>query len=311
MAVWQIGPGAWPNLSTVLAQGAQAFDTVMLLQSGSPHAGADVRLPFPLHFVGEPGAEPVVWQGSGGYSNRLLWLRDVFAAAAGVMWIENLSLAPVGANTGIILSTTSFADGEFVLHFHQCRTSGGPLIAAGDNATTKHRIVLDRCYLHAASYPHMLDFESVDDEVYFRRCEGQSASAFALRSDNLTTADLYKEADYVTAPVPGYGPDYQSFLNPIVAQPGRIAGTEILEPGDSPASTQVLLYRETAYGSERVEHVAWRETTPDPITGAWEFRFLPRADAEGDPQRYAVAINPPGCYGSELLRWYTPEQGES
>jgi hypothetical protein len=118
--------------------------------------------------------------------------------------------------------------------------------------------------------------------------------------------------DWVAAPAEGYGPGYGESLAPqFQGLAYRLAGSEILAAPDSPADAQILLYRETAYQSGRMEAFRWMETAPDPITGEWEFRYLPTLDSAGNPQRYAVAINPPECYGGELLRWYPPQQGES
>jgi hypothetical protein len=304
MAVWQIGPGAWPNLGTVLAQGAQAWDTVMLLQAGSPYGAGiwDVPFPSPIHIVGEPGPEPV----------RVNQIMVALAQTppAHDWWIENLEIRNNFSNPGMVRLLAGATWGGMRLVLHQCRDPANVIAAAlngMDQDGGGRRILMARCSSRATSFTAAFFLRTVaSDEVEISRCVLNRAPE--VHDGEMPTI---LAADYVTAPVSGYGPDYQSFLNPVIAQPGRIAGTEILEPGDSPASTQVLLYRETAYGSERVEHVAWRETTPDPITGAWEFRFLSRLDAAGNPQRYAVGINPPGCYGGELLRWYTAEQGGS
>jgi hypothetical protein len=185
--------------------------------------------------------------------------------------------------------------------------------------------LLNRCLFHVVSFPgpkgedgpanvRMENCSSSGSVNFGGYAAGQLGEVLAMRATGITAgSDPYVAvADIATVDTPGYGPEYGDWYAPQwQGVPYRLAGSEILEATDSPADSQILLYRETAYQSGRVERVAWLETAPDPITGEWEFRYLPTLDSAGNPQRYAVAINPPECYGGELLRWYPPQQGES
>jgi hypothetical protein len=302
--VWQIGPGAWPNLGTVLAQGAQAFDTVMLLQSGSPYSGAiwDVSFPLPLHVVGEPGAVPV--------SCRNFHVALADTPAAQDWWIEGLRIIRSGTGTGAVRMLPGASWGGMRLVLHQCEhraaLADGVLNGNGAGAGQQRVILVSRCAFWGARAGGQLIDMHADDAVSLERVElDRTLDTYV----GAALEDVVAEADYVTAPVPGYGPDYQSFLNPIVAQPRAMSGTLLLE-GGSHDRAQILVYRVlddgAAESAAELEGHAWRVVRPDPVTGYWEVRLLPTTRSDGSPQRYAYTIWTPEGYGPQTHGRYLP-----
>jgi hypothetical protein len=302
MAVWQIGPGAWPNLGTVLAQGAQAWDTVMLLQAGSPYGAGiwDVPFPSPIHIVGEPGPEPV----------RVNQIMVALAQTppAHDWWIENLEIRNNFFNSGMVRLLAGATWGGMRLVLHQCRDPANVIAAAlngMDQDGGGRRILMARCSSRATSSTAAFFLRTVaSDEVEISRCVLNRAPE--VHDGEMPTI---LAADYVTAPVAGYGPDYQTFWNPIVAQPRAMSGTLLLE-GGSHDRAQILVYRVlddgAADSAADLEGHAWRVVRPDPVTGYWEVRLLPATRPDGAPQRYAYTVWTPEGYAPQTHGRYLP-----
>jgi hypothetical protein len=240
------------------------------------------------------------------------------AAAVPEMHIEGLRFGPYSGSQGFVHFATNLpVPAGFTLYLTKCWLLGAFGGSSGYNGyplggyPQPMTVWLRNCEL-SSGYgggewaPH--NQAGPGAGVVVRLESVQSKSAFNTPSPAPTIA----LNDVVTAPTEGYGPEYGSGRYPWPAVGNfRLAGTELLESDEPRDAVQIILYRETEYGSQVIESRAWLETRPDPVTGEWVFDFLPALDRNGNPQRYAIAINPPGCYGGELLRWYTPEQGES
>jgi hypothetical protein len=253
--------------------------------------------------AGEPctirGLSPITYTGGG---------------AAGDVWVEGVTFEPQQQNQAISASAWAPAG---VLRLNRCRLLGStgwgwwvqvPTGAARVRMT--HCSAPNGSNTNRAVYVPQTGAHEVEILAYEAPAEPQVWRWTTPRVDPNTMA--VHVIDWAAVGSAGYGAAHGEFFG---AQwqgvPYRLAGSEILEATDSPADSQILLYRETAYQSGRMEAFRWMETAPDPVTGEWEFRYLPTLDSAGNPQRYAVAINPPECYGGELLRWYPPQQGES
>lgn len=297
MAIWRIGPNDWPNLSTVLAQGAQAWDTVLIMQAGSPYPNAvwDVYFPFPLHVFGEPGGTPVE------VPVIRIDLLDT-PAPAGDWWVENLFIRRTGSGSGLVQIYSGAHWSGMRLVVHQCedrRDLSDGIVNGSDVYGQGRRMLFSRVVCLGARSTGQLINLAADDQIELDRVELN----YPIGSYSGASAeDVVVSSDYVTAPTDGYGPDYSYFLNPAIAAhggAGRIFGSVYLREGESPDGTVLHLYRETENGT--IEARRWIETTPDPVTGDYEFRYLPT------DHRYWVQCIPPSGYEPVIRGPYIPQ----
>lgn len=313
--IWTIGPGGWPNLSTVLAQGAAPWDTLYLDPAGSPYGATqiDVPLPFPLHVF---GAGTSVLGGSP-YCIGLSWGGWTHDGSARDMWIEGVQLAPSATGVGAVSVAHTGAVAGVRVVLHQCavgpRTDVMVLGMGASAAGVPLRALLSRVR-YRGGYLGMHQFFRLSNpaaEVELSRVELDRAPSCW---SSTACADVLGPLDYVTAEAPGYGPDYLSYLNPAIAPLGgdyRLAGTVDLDglPADR---ALVLLYRVlddgAADSAADLVQMPIRTTRPDPVTGAWEFRYLPGVDGAGQPISYAWAVWTPAGRAPQFHGRYRPGQ---
>lgn len=254
---------------------------------------------------------------------------DVYGAPVEIIGEDNSDAVRVTA-TG----------GQVVLEGLLLRSQAGPIYDFAFRAGAGADVLLNRCAIEIApsgtwsGHHYPVGLLGANIRVRLQNCSRRDTAAWYWDVVNVTdpasrigfyATEWLKEApgssplapgeiaewvdDTVRETTPGYGVEYGEWLLPQLLEGAyRVAGTETLEPRDSPEDVQILLFRETAYQSGKMQRYAWLETTPDPVTGEWEFEYLPTTDSVGNPQRYAVGINRPECYPAELLRWYTPAQ---
>jgi hypothetical protein len=132
-----------------------------------------------------------------------------------------------------------------------------------------------------------------------------------LRTDILSTQlHWFAVADYVTTPTEGYGPAYGEWYAPQFEGRAYGFGNTLLLADGQHDRAQILLYRVLDDGGPdspaALERYAWLTTRPDPVTGYWEFRYLPTLRADGSPQRYAYTIWTPEGYGPQTHGRYLP-----
>ena len=229
---------------------------------------------------------------------------DIVADLSGTMLLEGLYLknnCSGGIGQCCNIRGTAYSNVGLQILANRCRFySPYPITSGGV------RLRMINCYIYSASEPAL--FRTANTALEFVACQYNSGSG---ASDDPSVYSYVGLADVIhtTATADGYGMDYgEWYRGQFEGAAYRFAGRETLEPGHQLDQTQIVIYRETAYQSGQMEPTRWLQTNPDPITGEWSFEYLQTTDANGNPQRYAVQINPPECYQAELLRWYTPEQ---
>jgi hypothetical protein len=268
---------------------AASAGDVIVLASGS-YAGADVGKA--VHIVAEAQT-----YGSVTITSSLRYL----GALGGPLLLEGLQLTQ-----GIDLRN---AGGAVRVWLNRCGIGvlfSGFGVGLGKGYSASAKVRLENCARHNTSYTGLFLDSKATDQVELVRCQvpGIIPCGFCSAYPTVITED------WVAPPTAGYGPAYGTwYSNQFIGQVVRVAGTAALEVGDAVEDVQVLLYRETAYQSGRIEATRWMETAPDPVSGAWQFAYLPTTDASGDPQRYAVVLNPPACYPPEIKRWYPVSSG--
>ena len=238
----------------------------------------------------------------------------------GDLWVEGVRLQESTRSYGVVEIDSGDYFPSGWLRFNRChfwaRPAGAPKYAfRADFAANAGRVRVENClftlYLASVEPLRFGTGVAAGSQVEIHR-----AAVIPYPNEpyiGLQSADPLPglSVDAAPSPTTGYGLSYGEWYAPQwLGQAYRIAGRETLEPGDALGQTQIALYRETAYQSGLLERTSWLQTSPDPITGEWSFEYLPTIHSTGDPQRYAVQINPPECYQAELLRWYTPEQAE-
>lgn len=116
--------------------------------------------------------------------------------------------------------------------------------------------------------------------------------------------------DYVQTPTAGYGVEYGEWLLPQLLADSYSFGNTLLLADGQHDRAQILLHRVLDDGDPaspaRLERYAWMTTRPDPVTGYWEFRYLPTTRSDGSPQRYAYTIWTPVGYAPQTHGRYLP-----
>ena len=322
-------PEVYPTIQSAHDDAADG-DTV-LIAPGNYRNGADAMLVWRkrVHIKGDGDnpADVLLGQTYDGFTGPALDLR-LPSGTVGDLWIEGVYLMQGERGYGAINVRNNyyFPQGTVWLNraIISCGTGGDTYLLRSEYAEGDYRIRAYHCWfrLYHDDRPPLVVNNSLTSSVVLYKCsvtplndpyQGVRIYNNTLVNNGTNMAPLIAEwvHDCALEPTDQYGPAFGEWYAPQwLGHAYRIAGSETLEPGDALDQTQIALYRETAYQTGLLEPTRWLQTSPDPASGEWEFRYLPTTDSAGNPQRYAVQINPPECYQAELLRWYTPEQDE-
>jgi hypothetical protein len=250
------------------------------------------------------------------------------SGTAGDLWIEGVTLQQGERSFGAIHVRDNYYFPQGTLRLNRCVLSvsfGGPnYILHSQYAEGDYRIRAEQCHfiLYDDIYAPLVVNASLTSSVMLFGCSvtpnvNDPYNGVRIRNNTgiagTDMAPLIAEwyHDCAIEPTAQYGPDYGDWYAPqFQGTPYRLYGKETLQSGGNLEDIQIYIYRETAYQSGLINPVPWLQTTPDPVTGEWDMPYLPTTDSSGNPQRYAIAINPPECYQAELLRWYIPTQEE-
>ena len=281
---------------------ASAGDTLVL----APGDHGSAVLTKAVHLKGDttdPEGVPCrVVESAGAYSIRY----DLPTDTAGDIWVEGVWFQQPGSfDHGLGL----MGPGELLgrLRTNRCIWSGSttqrPVRLHYITNQKPYRWRCENCRFDRSDLNRLaLVSNDLSSEVELLRCQTYAAPVLY----NITASDLALWIDdTVRVPTAGYGPAYGAFYFDQWADGAiqRIAGTVELGGDSLVGDSQVFLYRERADRPGHLERIPWMETTPDPISGAWEFRYLPT------DHRYAVLVNPPEDYEPRIRRWYSAAQG--
>jgi hypothetical protein len=228
------------------------------------------------------------------------------------LWIEGLTAesvdgSAVRAAAGFGLSAWPAAS---ALRINRCVLSGRYGVAninwSGANVSAPYSVRIEKSRFSGALVEGWFATNSQPGgRMELLACRAESSASWY---QGLAPADLL--LDVATVDTPGYGPAYGEWYAPQFQGASFGFGNTLLLADGQHDRAQILLYRVLDDGAPdspaELERYAWMTTRPDPVTGYWEFRYLPTTRADGSPQRYAYTIWTPEGYGPQTHGRYLP-----